>query len=62
MDRLLVLVTGWGVRPEPYGIIGLKMGIPGVMAPLGDTRKHSIVSDAFGYGSNFGHLFCFKIP
>lgn len=33
IDKLLVFWTGWGVRPEPYGIMGLKIGMPGVMAP-----------------------------
>lgn len=39
MDRLLVLWTGCGVSPVPYGIIGLKIGIPGVIAPY--RRKHN---------------------
>lgn len=52
IDKLLVFWTGWGVRPEPYGIIGLKIGILGVMAPYRRPRanrkmalpiKHNIV-------------------
>lgn len=33
-----MLWTGCGVSPVPYGIIGLKIGIPGVIAPY--RRKH----------------------
>lgn len=40
IDRLLVFWTGWGVSPEPYGIIGLKMGMPGVMAPCNNKKKY----------------------
>jgi len=33
IDTLLVFWTGWGVSPEPYGIMGLNIDMPGVMEP-----------------------------